>query len=966
MHKHLLLIALLMAPFTTQAQPKPGLLWPVITQQTRPWTRWWWMGSAVNDKDLTRLLQQYRKAGLGGVEITPIYGVKGEEKQFINFLSPRWMDRFTHTLTEAKRLGMGVDLAQVSGWPFGGPWVTPADACKYVAYKTYTVKAGDSVGEAITYTQTPINRTVGEPIDITKLIDPIAKNPDLQLHAFDQVRFEKPLPLQTLMAYPDKGQPLDLTASVDATGKLNWTAPPGTNWTLYAVFQGWHGKQVERAGPGGEGDVIDHFSKMATQHYLQRFDKAFAGRNIQSLRGFFNDSYEVDDAQGEGNWTPALFAEFNTRRGYDLKQHLPALFANDSDDRNVRVLSDYRETISELLLENYTKTWSRWAKNKGKIIRNQAHGSPANILDLYAVTDIPEIEGTELLRIKFASSAAHVMGKPLASSESATWDNEHFLSKLSDVKTDMDRFLLGGVNHTFYHGTNYSPQNAAWPGWLFYAAVHFNPNNTFWTDFGKLNQYVTRCQSFLQPGKPDNDVLVYLPIYDAYAQRGKSSALPALLQHFDGMEHGFKGMPIEKYAETLWQKGYGFDFISDKQLLGVTTAGGRLKTGGNSYRTILVPDARIMPLATFQQLLKLARNGATVVFAGALPDDVNGLNRLAARRGVFKQAIADLTFTETVDVQRASVGKDGEHPTDGRPGAFLVGKNVDQLLVAAGVPRETLVDQGMQFIRREQAAGSCYFIVNSGGKAVDGWVPLQTSDQAVALFNPMTEATGMVATRIAANGTTEVYLQLLPGESAILQTAKTSTGNPMYAYRKPAGPPQPITGTWTINFVTGGPELPKPVQTTELGSWTKLAGDAVKKFSGTATYTITFPAPLGSSTDWLLDLGQVAESAQVTLNGKAMGTLIGPVYQVLIPRQAMTAMNTLTVTVSNGMANRIADMDRNHVPWKKFYNINMSARLKEDRDANGLFTAERWTPKDAGLLGPVTLTPVESGVSTVK
>ena len=521
-----LLLTALLAGEAAYCQPK----WPAITQQTKPWTRWWWMGSAVNDKDLTNLLEQYQKAGLGGVEITPIYGVKGEEKQFISFLSPTWMDRLTHTLTEANRLGMGVDLAQASGWPFGGPWVTAADACKYVTYRTYAIKGGERLNETITYLQKPIVRTVGEKIDIRQLVEPITSNPDLQRHAFDQVRFEKNLPLQSLMAYPEQGEAVDLTSKVDATGKLNWVAPAGTpeggNWTLYALFQGWHGKMVERAGPGGEGNVIDHFSKAATQHYLQRFDEAFKGRNLKSLRAFFNDSYEVDDAQGEGNWTPAMFAEFQKRRGYDLRQYLPALFGQswpgkDKEDMNKRVLSDYRETISELVLENYTKTWSDWAKGKGKIIRNQAHGSPANILDLYAVTDIPEIEGTEMLRIKFASSAANVTGKKLTSSESATWDNEHFLSKLSDIKKDMDCFLLGGVNHTFYHGTNYSPQTAAWPGWLFYAAVHFNPNNTFWTDFGKLNQYVARCQSFLQAGKPNNDVLVYLPIYDAYTRPGK-------------------------------------------------------------------------------------------------------------------------------------------------------------------------------------------------------------------------------------------------------------------------------------------------------------------------------------------------------------------------------------------------------------------------------------------------------------
>ncbi|WP_217371883.1 glycosyl hydrolase [Spirosoma rhododendri] len=242
---------LTLATLTGRAQPvsdsKPQ--WPTITQQTRPWTRWWWMGSAVDNANLTRLLTQYRDAGLGGVEITPIYGVKGAEPQFINFLSPAWMQRLDHTLTEAGRLGLGVDMAQASGWPFGGPWVSPADACRYVAYQTYALKAGQSLTESVRYVQKPLVRTVGEPIDIRQLRDPIATNPDLQQHAFDQVRFEKPLPLQTLMAYGDKGQLLDLTNRVDGQGKLNWTATPG-NWTLYALFMGWHGKQVERAGPG--------------------------------------------------------------------------------------------------------------------------------------------------------------------------------------------------------------------------------------------------------------------------------------------------------------------------------------------------------------------------------------------------------------------------------------------------------------------------------------------------------------------------------------------------------------------------------------------------------------------------------------------------------------------------------------------------------------------------------------------
>ena len=73
---------------------------------------------------------------------------------------------------------------------------------------------------------------------------------------------------------------------------------------LYALFVGLHGKMVERAAPGGEGYAIDHFSSKAANNYFKKFDEAFKGYDISYLRAFFNDSYEVDDARGQANWTP--------------------------------------------------------------------------------------------------------------------------------------------------------------------------------------------------------------------------------------------------------------------------------------------------------------------------------------------------------------------------------------------------------------------------------------------------------------------------------------------------------------------------------------------------------------------------------------------------------------------------------------------------------------------------------------
>ena len=515
----IIVVALLL--FGCNSNPEPQ--WPDITQEHKPWTRWWWMGNAVNNQDLTRQMELYREANLGGVEITPIYGVAGYEDQFTDFLSPEWMEKLEHTLAEGERLNLGIDMATGTGWPFGGPWIGENEASKRLYYKTYEVNGGERLSENISYTQESflrsINNTIYElhgflraegeetegtmdqplrnpendPVNISDIQQPLRENDNLQELAIEQVRFEKSLPLTALMAYSENDEVINLTEQVDENGTLDWEAPAG-NWTLYALFSGLHGKTVERAAPGGEGFVIDHFSNSALQHYLATFDSSFTDHNIGSLRSFFNDSYEVDDAEGEANWTPDFFTAFEEKRGYDLKGHLPALLEEQHTEIGIRVLTDYRETISELLLEKFTEPWDEWSEQHGALIRKQAHGSPANILDLYAASDIPESEGTDIIRAKMASSAANVTGKQLISSEAATWLDEHFSSSLSDVKRAVDRFFVSGINHTFYHGTAYSPAEDEWPGWLFYAAVHFNERNPFWNqfaDFGaKLCQHL--------------------------------------------------------------------------------------------------------------------------------------------------------------------------------------------------------------------------------------------------------------------------------------------------------------------------------------------------------------------------------------------------------------------------------------------------------------------------------------------
>jgi hypothetical protein len=936
-----------------KATRAPG--WYSIAAETKPWTRWWWHGNSQTKEGITAELEAFQKAGLGGVEITPIYGVYGYEKQFVDFLSPQWMQLLLHTLKEAERLGLGVDMATGTGWPFGGPWIGNQDACKNVQHKTYTLKSGERLREKIEFVQPPYLRAVGtqvyeihdnsfgasapargsrkEPLmsgnaktlDIKNLVEPVAANKNLQGLALDQVQFEKPLPLQALVAYNEKGESVHLTDKVDANGTLDWTAPEG-NWKLYAVFMGWHGKMVERAGPGGEGNVIDHFSAGALKNYLSRFDSALQGQDIKSLRSFFNDSYEVDDARNAADWTPDLLDEFKKRKGYDLRDHFSALFGEDEAEKNERILSDYREVIAALLLENFTQPWAAWAHEKSAMVRNQAHGSPANILDLYATVDIPEIEGVEPLRIKMASSAGNVTGKKLISSESATWLNEHFESNLGDIRIALDRFMLNGVNHIFYHGTAYSPPGEAWPGWLFYAAVHLNPRNPLWKDFDALNNYVARCQSFLQNSTADNDVLLYYPVFDRYAVRG-----PEMIEHFDGIGRQFDNTPFEAAAELMSEKGYTFDYISDKQIANLHFEKDQLRTEGNSfYKAIVVPKCKYMPLETLQQLRSLADRGATVIMFGGTPESPSGFSDLDKKKTDFAEALKKIQEQSTTT---DSTGFEGA-------------------MEKTGIGREAMIDLGVDFIRKKNEAGDAvYFIRNNRETIFDGWLPLQVEAESIVIYDPMTGKLGKGSLKTS-GGTSAAYVQLSPMQSLIIETHQndvTLSDYPLWKNSRETA----VEGKWKIDFIAGGPSLPPSIETDTLSSWTKYGKD-YESFSGAVTYSVKFTSPASMVYPWVLDLGEVNESAEVILNGDTLGTVFGPLYQIRLDSTLREGENTLVVIVSNLMANRISDMDRKGTFWRRFYNVNFPSRKPENRK-NGLLYTEHWAPKSSGLIGPVKL-----------
>lgn len=891
--------------------------WPAVSKESKPWTYWWWMASAVNEQNILGQLQTFQKAGFGGVHIIPIYGAKGYEDRYIEYLSPRWLEVLDYTVRQARNLGMDVDMTLGSGWCFGGPTISAQQANAVLKYSLRTLEAG----------QAGIKLESGGPLCV------IAYGPDQKtVHLTDKVR---------------------------ADGTLDWTVEPGT-WRLYELRQKPSGRMVKRASPGGEGHMLNPFYRTAMEGYLAWFDDSFKEYKGLMPRATYHDSYEY-----VSNWSPDFLSEFKKRRGYALEEHLPAFLGEGDPEIVARLKGDYRRTLSDLMVDNF-ELWVRWSRDKGCMTRNEAHGSPGNLLDLYALADVGETEFFRFDRnplvAKFASSAAHVAGHPRTSSETGTWLKEHYHVTLGHLKNFIDGLFVSGVNHVFYHGTCYSPADAPWPGWVFYASTQMNPRNSIWHDVDALNGYLARCQSVLQTGQPDNDLLVYWPICDFWHNpEGMNQDLTV---------HSTKWLaeqPIGRVADYLWKKGYAFDYVSDLQLQKARLNNLQIMVPGGTYQAILVPSCAHMPIETLKALHSLAQQGAIVLFEKDIPQDVPGFGDLEKNRASLKAITGSLKWEQSTWTANTSKIKKG---------AFYRGSDIEGMLEGAGILRETMVDQGgLRFIRRKDNQGYWYFITNQDEQFTEdpntavfkGLLTLLRPAKSVMIMDPMSGRSGMatiehnvVTTLYLAHDKkstiqvehVQVYLELQPGQSLILRTfnEKQADVSPWPWYAAAEG--IELTGAWKVEFIQGGPELPDSFTTDHLGSWTQQGGKA-ENFAGTARYTLNFDAPGLKAEAWQIDLGKIASSARVKLNGRELGTVFTVPNTIRVPAGVLKDTgNLLEVEVTNLSANRVRDLDRRGVEWKYFKDINIvNIDYKK-------FDASTWDIVDSGLLGPVRLVPL--------
>lgn len=915
---------------TTQNGSENELQKRLEQTNSKPWSYWWWMGSAVDKKNIDYNLKKYQEAGIGGLHIVPIYGVKGEEDKFIDYLSQEWVEMLAYTSEKCKELGIGLDMTLGTGWCFGGPDVDENSGTMYANIEKIKIDGG------------PVQ---------------------LDLASESKYQYSK---IQSVLAVLNDGSRVDISNKINNDQQLDWHAQQSAA-TLYIIRMEGPVFKVKRAAPGGEGFMLDPFSSAAIKKYTTGFDAVFQAKLNQNVRAIYHDSYEY-----KADWSHGLFNEFKEKRGYDLKMYIPELIGEGGEIAK-RVIADFRQTMAELH-EEYIEETKNWSTSNGLLFRNQGHGSPANWLDIYGLADIPETETFGATRykipgftreeafinndqpnrfvMKFASSAAHVLGKPLVSSETNTWLREHFQVALSHSKPELDQLFLSGINHIFYHGIAYSPKEAEWPGWQFYASTSFAPTNNISQHFPAQNKYVELCQKALRFGQPDNDILLYYPIQDVWHLAGpmskslrdrnaKSQDVKAPIDILYKLTaHNYKDwfipFPIHKVAAKLDTLGYSFDYISDKQLLNTVVDKGDLKTEGSKYKTLIIPKCEFMPIETLQAIYKLADEGARVIFLEGLPESVPGnfdlenrLSELAQLKNAINQnQSGNIKVLDDTELFEASLAK-------------------------WNVKKEHFNEHCIPFIRRKTEDGYLYFISNIySGKDLNDFITLGVDVEDVVITDPISEKSGKAILKRNA-GETAMLLKLEQGQSLIIETFdKKLVDIENWHYSKSESLPMKITGSWKVEFIEGGPKLPASYMTNQLKSWTEDGDKEAKRFAGTARYTIKFELAEVKADDYIIELEKVRESAVIRINGQELSVLFAHPFKISIGKYLNKGTNKLEIEVANLSANRIRDLDKRGVEWKKFHNINF---VNIDYKP---FDASVWELTDSGLIGKVQLVPV--------
>lgn len=597
----------------------------------RPFVRWWWNGDKVNANELRRELHLLKDAGIGGVEINPV-GFPGGADDLgipsIPWLSKEWIDMLKVAFDQASKLDMTCDLIVGSGWPFGGEFLQ-----------------GDERGQVMVV---GIEKLSG-PQEYTTSVFSLLKEADPAISKPYSGRVPHLLSLQ-LVPEPlgSLDQVIDLSDKINEKGAFTIQIPEG-KYALYALVRIDSFGAVISGAPGAQGPTLNHLDSTAVKKYLNHMSDAIQaqlGPLAQYIRSLFTDSMELEGA----NWSSDFAAEFKKRRGYDIMPYLQYTMFKTGGMGNVldynyavemtpefkemidRMRYDVELTKAEMFRDRFTIPYTNWCRQLGVKSRAQAYGRGFFPLESGMYYDIPEGEswttnwlqhriGEEMsneeyragraytMVNKYITSAAHLTGKRLISAEEMTNTYRVFNATPEFLKIGSDQNAQVGITHSVWHGFNYSPPEAPFPGWVRYGSYYSEKNN-WWRYFNCLNTHRARVASQLQNADMYADIAILMPVSDMWTTMGMQN-------------EPFPSSINKPYQSLVWEamnkNGNGTDYISEPLICASTISDGMLHYGPRSYKNLFLVGVESMNPETLAKLYEFAQQGGHIFCVETVP-----------------------------------------------------------------------------------------------------------------------------------------------------------------------------------------------------------------------------------------------------------------------------------------------------------------------------------------------------------
>jgi hypothetical protein len=689
-----------------------------------------------------------------------------------------------------------------------------------------------------------------------------------------------------------KADVVDLTSKMGHDGGLDWT-PPAGRWIVLRLGYSLTGARNAPASPEATGLEVDKLNRGHVETYLNNYlgrykDTLGALMGKRGLQYVITDSWEA----GVQNWTEEMIPEFTKRRGYDPRPWLPVLTGRvvESAESSERFLWDFRKTIGDLTTEYHYDQISASLHKLGMGRYTESHeGGRAFIGDGMEVKRNAEIPMSALwtpetpsdeppgygVDIRESASVAHIYGQNLVAAESLTaYGGERGAWSWSPetLKPTADTELAMGLNRFVLHTSVHQPVSDKIPG----------------LSLGPFGQWFTRHETWAELAKPWT---TYLARSSYMLQQGR---FVADVLYFYGEDSNITALFGEKHPDI--PAGYDFDFINaDAILHRLSTEGGRITTPSGMSYAVLALDAnsRHMSLPVLRKIRELA--GAGAVVAGSKPVDSPSLSDDQAE---FR-AIADELWGS------------GESERAYGKGKVYGGQTIGQALADLGVEPDfeytkPRADTTVRFVHRKLADGEVFWVNNRKKRVETLEASFRVQGKDVELWHA---DTGEVepAPYLIANGRTTVPLRLDPYDAVFVVFLKPARTQARALPREIETPLGMVEGPWAVRFQAGR-GAPAEIKLDALTSWSESADAGVKYFSGTGTYTKTFQAAAGwIASGWRLwlDLGDVKNLAEVSVNGRPLGIVWKAPFRVELTGALKAGPNELQVKVTNLWVNRL-------------------------------------------------------------